>query len=221
MQVFNPDPFLFYNRAVQRKLGSNIITCKRFYPLYKVLEVTPKNQDEKNSRVFVEINAFVYLNLFCKWTLHWSSGKVKLFLLFPASTVFHCTKLFSIISHHCKQYMHNHMLMILCIYFYLNWRNAKHHLTHSNMSLPMDIQEVHKCSNLKATLLQTSQDSFSCLQAAHPRNYTTWSHYSLPSELSTTLHCFSKTIVHCLVCLPPITSKLLDLYFQVCISLPL
>lgn len=59
------------------------------------------------------------------------------------------------------------MLMIFRIYFYLNWRNAKHHLTHSNTLLPVDTQAVHKCSNLKATLFQTSQDSFACLQAAH------------------------------------------------------
>lgn len=31
----------------------------------------------------------------------------------------------------------------------------------------MDTQAAHKRSNLKATLSQTSQDSFACLQAAH------------------------------------------------------
>lgn len=152
-------------------------------------------------------------------TLYWSNEKVKLFLLFPASTVFHCTKLFSITSLLTVYVIYNHMLIILHIYFYLNWRNAKHHLTHSNTSLPTGTQEVHKCSSLKVTLFQTSQDSFVCLRAAltEPHHMITLQS-SFRAEHSSPL--FQQNYCS-LVCPPPFTSKLLDIYFQVCISQPL
>lgn len=86
--------------------------------------------------------------------------------------------------------------------FYLNWRNAKHHVTHSSKLAPVSTQASSQTQQSEGCFIPNLSEQF-CMPANSTPTDLQWSNYVFPSDLSTTSCCFSKTTIHHLACFPP------------------
>lgn len=72
---------------------------------------------------------------------------------------------------------------------------------HQN-SVPMATQESSQSQQSQGCFIP-NLSMLLCMPAGSTPTDLQWPRYGFPSDQSTTFHCFSKTIVHCLACFPP------------------